>query len=247
MSSFTLKIIAIVSMFIDHLKDGILKEYSVLNVIGRIAFPLFAFQAAIGYEKTKNVYKYMQRMLIFAIISEIPFYLFSKNFTGGTLKVDVIFTLLFGIFAMYIWDYKLKNKEEKENNSSKIELVLDSIFTWTIKIMLLIVLFFIADIGKFDYGGLGVLFVLIIHLFFKDGRKIIFAILYLAYCIYEFKEPFIIYHNMKAIPYIVFMYVPIILMLLYNGKKGPSMKYFFYFFYPIHLTAILLVSYLIGA
>lgn len=243
MSSFTLKIIAIITMLIDHLKDGIFQDYYVLNIIGRIAFPLFAFQVAVGYKNTKNVKKYMGRMLLFALISEVPYYLFIQKFADGQLWCNVMFTLLFGLLTMYIWDYKPNKKEEKSNE--KVNSLMKS-FYWILKIYLIAILCFIAEALKFDYGGLGVLFVLSIHLLFRDGRKWIFAIYYLLYCIAEFREPLIYYKNMKAIPYIIFMYIPIIFMLLHNGKKGPSMKYFFYLFYPIHLTIILLISSLIG-
>jgi len=249
MSSFTIKIIAIITMLIDHVKDGILTKYSFLNVIGRIAFPLFAFQVAVGYEKTKNVYNYMKRMLLFALLSQIPFYLFVQKFVEGRLWFNVIFTLLFGIMAMYIWDYKVEEKEEEKGEIINKELAnkLMLVFQWIVKLYLIVVLCFIAEFLKFDYGGLGVLFILTIHLLFKKGTKWLFAIIYFLYCIIEFKEALIDRGNKNAIPYVLFMYLPIIFMFLYNGKKGPSMKYFFYFFYPIHLTIILLISYLIGA
>ena len=247
MSSFTIKIIAIVTMLIDHVKDGLLTKYSFLNVIGRIAFPLFAFQVAIGFEKTKNVYNYMKRMFLFALLSEIPYFFFIKKFVGGALWFNVMFTLLFGIMAMYIWDFRTNEKEGEREEGNKIANVLVKILNWILKIYLIVVLCIIAEFLKFDYGGLGVLFILLIHLLLKKGTKWLFAIIYFLYCIAEFREPLIYRGNKNAIPYVVFMYLPIVFMLLYNGKKGPSIKYFFYFFYPIHLTIILLISYLIGA
>ena len=76
MSAFGLKIIAIITMIIDHLGYAIFGEFSFFNYIGRIAFPIFAFQISEGYIHTKNLKKYFLRLFLFAIISQIPFMLF---------------------------------------------------------------------------------------------------------------------------------------------------------------------------
>lgn len=60
MSSFTLKMIAIICMLIDHSCDVFVQHYSIGYVIGRIAFPLFAFQIVVGYENTRDVKKYLE-------------------------------------------------------------------------------------------------------------------------------------------------------------------------------------------
>lgn len=96
MSAFVLKIIAIITMFIDHLGYAIYGRLSFFNYIGRIAFPIFAFQISEGYIYTKNLKKYLLRLFVFAIISQIPFLLFysifSKNFA-----LNIFFTLLLGM------------------------------------------------------------------------------------------------------------------------------------------------------
>ena len=58
MTSFTLKIIALITMFIDHLGYAIFNKFSFFNYIGRVAFPIFAFQISEGFHYTKNVKKY---------------------------------------------------------------------------------------------------------------------------------------------------------------------------------------------
>ena len=77
MSSFTLKILAIIFMTIDHIGFILFPKIDILRVIGRIAFPIFAFQVGISFENTKNKEKYILRMLIFTIISQIPFHIFA--------------------------------------------------------------------------------------------------------------------------------------------------------------------------
>ena len=82
MSAFVLKIIAIITMFIDHIgyifSNG---KISYFNYIGRLAFPIFAFQISEGYLHTKNLKKYFLRLFLFALISQIPFMLYEKIIT----------------------------------------------------------------------------------------------------------------------------------------------------------------------
>ena len=78
MSSFILKMIAIVSMFIDHLGYAIFSKFSYFNYIGRLAFPIFAFQISEGYTHTKNLKRYFFRLFLFALISQVPFMLFTS-------------------------------------------------------------------------------------------------------------------------------------------------------------------------
>ena len=83
MTSFVLKIIAMITMIIDHSGDvfnPLLHEKSLIfNAVGRIAFPLFAFMVVEGYTHTSNIKKYLLRLFIFALISEIPFYILVVN------------------------------------------------------------------------------------------------------------------------------------------------------------------------
>lgn len=73
MTSFKLKIIAIITMVCDHFGDALFSVISPLNFIGRMAFPIFAFQLSEGYIHTKNIKRYLLRIFVFAIISQIPF------------------------------------------------------------------------------------------------------------------------------------------------------------------------------
>ena len=79
MTSFTLKIIALITMFIDHSGYVFMGSFSFCNFIGRIAFPIFAFQITEGYLHTKNLRKYFLRLFLFALISQIPFALFNQK------------------------------------------------------------------------------------------------------------------------------------------------------------------------
>lgn len=93
LSGSALKIIAVVSMVIDHcayyLMDGNTMAYEVMRCFGRIAFPVFAFLIAEGFRHARNRMKYFLQLLGFAIVSEVPWYLL--NGADGTH--NVLFTL----------------------------------------------------------------------------------------------------------------------------------------------------------
>ena len=114
MSSYILKIIACISMFCDHFGDAFFGEVTFLNYIGRFAFPIFCFQIVQGYIHTHDIKKYILRLSIFAIISQIPFMLF-YHVVFDSFAVNVIFTLLFGLLTILIYD-KYNNPIEEDNN-----------------------------------------------------------------------------------------------------------------------------------
>ena len=70
-----LKIIAIVTMVIDHVGHILYPDLLFLQMIGRLAFPIFAYLIVLGVESTKKPVKYMVTLLVFAIISQVPYYL----------------------------------------------------------------------------------------------------------------------------------------------------------------------------
>lgn len=158
-SSFTLKIIAIIFMLCDHFGDAILKPFSFFNVLGRIAFPIFAFQLTEGYIHTKNLKKYFKRLIIFAIISQIPFMLFSSTFTSR-FSLNIFFTLFIGLFAIYIYD-KSHNK-----------------FLGTLVTIFLCAL---AQLIKTDYGAWGVCIIMIFYIFKDKKFGCAYYIFYLAF------------------------------------------------------------------
>lgn len=109
MSSFVLKMIAVFSMCFDHF--GYLfsaGNFSFYNLIGRLAFPIFAFQISEGYTHTRDLNKYFWRLFLFAVISQIPFNLFEYAF-GFDLSLNIFFTLLLGLTAIFAYD-KIPNK-----------------------------------------------------------------------------------------------------------------------------------------
>ncbi len=99
MTNFVLKIIAMVTMFLDHFGYALYGQFSSFNYIGRLAFPIFAFGISEGYAHTKSKKNYCIRLFMFAIISQAPFMLFCSIFRTGFM-LNIFFTLLIGLIAI---------------------------------------------------------------------------------------------------------------------------------------------------
>jgi len=219
MTSFILKIIAVITMITDHSGYLIFNGFSFFNYIGRIAFPIFAFQISEGYSHTKNLKKYFLRLLIFAIISQIPYTLFESSI-GKDFSFNVIFTLLFGLFSIFIYN-KQKNKY--------------------LGLILVTLIALLSEIINLCYGAFGIIIIFIFHIF--KNKKILMALSYVIICIIKYLPDLINYNfYYKLIILCIFTMLPILFILLYNGKKGKDFKYFLYLFYPMHLFLLYLVN-----
>ena len=219
MSSFVLKIIAIITMFIDHIGYAIFGKFSFFNYIGRIAFPIFAFQVSEGYLHTKNLKKYFLRLFIFAIISQVPFMMFSK-IISNSFTLNIFFTLLLGLTSIYIYD-KSKHK--------------------IIGIIFAIIIGLLANISHCDYGFYGVAIIFLFYVFKNDIVKSLTVFMLattIKYLIHIIEHGF---YN-EYLYLLICTLIPIIFISLYNGKKGKNIKYLLYFFYPVHLLLIYLLN-----
>ena len=215
MSSFVLKMIAIITMFIDHIGYAIFGELSFFNYIGRIAFPIFAFQISEGYLHSKNLKKYFLRLFIFAIFSQIPFMLFGKIISTD-FTLNIFFTLLLGLISIYIYD-KSKHK--------------------IIGIILAIFIGLLASFAHCDYGFYGVAIIFLFYVFKNDFIKS--SIAFMIATSIKYIIPILKYGFYDVYLYLLICtLLPIIFISLYNGKKGKDTKYLLYLFYPIHLLLI---------
>ncbi len=100
LSSNTLKILALITMIIDHTGLALFPQYRIMRYIGRLSFPIYCFLIAEGFSHTRNVYKYASRLLAFAIISEIPFNLLVKGQILFAQEQNVFFTLFIGLVVL---------------------------------------------------------------------------------------------------------------------------------------------------
>lgn len=237
MTSFTLKIIALVSMFCDHFGDAFVKNFSFLNLIGRIAFPIFAFQISEGFIHTKNIKKYFFRLGIFALISQIPFSLFVYKFLQASpFSLNVFFTLFIGLIGIYLFD----NIDKMFNNdlSSDTKKIKSKQFLSNfIGFVIVILLAYVAEILNTDYGFWGVIVVFMFYML--KGKKLVTALTFFALCIIKYL-PELILSNFHIVYVLLALctFLPIIFINEYNGKQGIKLKYLLYIFYPLHLLLL---------
>ena len=147
LTAFQLKVIAMIAMLCDHAAKTISFGFDVnwFLYIGRIAYPIFAFQLVEGYFKTKDFKKYCKRLLIFAIISEIPY-----NFIAGLSSIinpfsqNVLWTMLIGLLVLKIID--------------KILFQNLNFFIKTLGVVFIIIAgYLVATFAMVDYSGPGIL------------------------------------------------------------------------------------------
>ena len=204
-------------MFIDHIKYALPSLTNIISIcIGRISFPLFAFMTVQGYLHTSNLKKYYKRLVVFALISQIPFMLF-RTLVGEWKMLNSIFTLLLGVVAI--------------NSLDKIE-------KKYLSIPLCIVLVLFGELLRTDYGGYGVLMIIIFYIF-RNKKIHLYLVYFLITTIYLKLRGLIIF---KDILYYLSYFIPLAIIYFYNGKKGKEQGYFFYIFYPVHMLFVYLIS-----
>lgn len=228
MSSLVIKIIALITMFIDHVGYLLFPEQILFRLIGRIAMPLFAFQFAVGLKHTSDYKKKMIKTFIFAILVQIPYTLFAIM-AGDTPNLNIIFTFLLASFVIFtINSIPIRDEETKKLNKSNL---LSVIF-----ISLLICIFPLV-IFNTDYDIYGILLTVGFYYFMDKKRIIILLYPFLAItyaCLFPSTTTFL---GMFA----TIVDVPII--YAFNGKKGYKNGNFFYIAYFVHFLVLCLIKY----
>lgn len=235
LTSNMLRAIAVLLMISDHVWATYMSFGDWMTYIGRMAFPIFAFQIAEGFVHTKNFKKYALRLLGFALISELPFNLFYSSRWFNPYHQNVLFTLLLGLMAIKVIDNLKKNHKAKDIALSALWLLLIVIGSvlgfvdYGLNGVLMVVLFYVCR--DFPFAWLGQLIGMVcINVIFFEGQVI----------------PTEIFGTTVEIPtqaYAVFALIPI---WLYGGRKGISNKalqYGFYAFYPVHMIILYLIKY----
>ena len=230
LTSFVLHILAMVLMLVDHLGFTVFIGEHWMRVIGRLSFPIFAFMLVEGFYHTvdsKKFFKHLLRMLIFAIITEIPYNLFLCNTVLAISKQNVLWTYLIGLLCMY-FVHMLQKKGSPWN-----------IFGVLIAFFAVI----LAELVCCDYGALGVLSIMVFYFFHERkwwcylGQAI--CLIYLNYTAGSGSGYELTVFNQTLVfgtQFFAVLALPII--WLYKGKQGHHskvFKYFCYIFYPLHL------------
>ena len=256
MSAFTLKIIALTAMIIDH-TGSVFSVYtpSYFRVIGRLAFPIFVYLIAQGFRHTKSPEKFLLRLFIFAIISEPAFdwaLMRSINILTGYSPwavnffrhTNIFYTLFLGGMAVYtfkwLYDILLRKISTLDDDTAR---------AMSIFFAMLPVLFFMhmAELLTTDYGAYGVLFIFLMYVIkSKKLMLLVFAIMNVLQ--HRYTLMFLI-EGIPVDPQWLWMIpatlLTVPLIAFYNGKRGPGFKLFFYAAYPVHLVILAVLAWYI--
>ena len=236
LSSLTLHILAMLFMLSDHMWATVVVGNDWMTCIGRLAFPIFAFLIVEGYHYTHNFRKYLLRLLVLAVISEIPFNLM----VGGGLiypyHQNVIWTFLLGLLTIHL----IEKIFELEN------LFLRG-FAATLVVLLS---FLIGMVSIVDFYGFGILTILVFYLFRGDKWWCRLGQL-LGLCWINFElmgglvYPFTLFGHSFEFAQQGFAVFSLIFIWLYKGRQGAHSKaiqYAFYLFYPAHMLILSLIA-----
>jgi len=241
-NSFTLHILAMIFMLSDHLWIIFFPNQLWLYALGRLTFPIFAFMIVEGFFRTKNRKKYLIRIFFFAIISEIPFNLFSSLAIREVIMLFYPYNNVLWTFLIALCGLNLLEEIENFKNLDKVIRLLGKITISFISIMM-------AYLIKSDYLGYGVITVFIFYFFReKNYRNIFFQtisiIILNIFIMPDYEFPFNFFGKEIFIKVQIFAIFSLPIIWLYNGKQGIHnnfIKYMFYFFYPLHLLLIVAV------
>ena len=217
-----LKIIAMAAMLIDHVGRQLLPQWTWMTVVGRLAFPIFAYMIAEGCHYTLHKARYLLMVACLAVICQGAYF-----FTTGSLYQNVLVTFTLSIGSIFAMERFLR-KPDVASGAVLAVIMVGVVALCTVLPRL--------TNGEFaiDYGMVGVL--LPVSVRFAPGKwgKLTCAAVMLA----------LLAVTMFPLQWYALLALP--LLALYNGQRGKwKLKYLFYIFYPTHLLVIYLLQTLI--
>ena len=231
-----LRWIALAAMLLDHLWAMAVPGNQWMTYVGRLAFPIFAFQIVEGFFHTSDFRRYALRLLVFACVSEIPFDLMYASTAFYPFHQNVMFTLLLGLAA--IWG--LERARRERTAGAAVLGVLGLLAAWGA-----------GTAGMVDYGGMGVLTVVVFYVFrgFPLARLGQLGGLFLLNVAFFQGE----YLPVEAFGHVFefqtqgFALLALAPVWLYGGEKGRGgrvLQYGSYAFYPLHMLGLYLIKFM---
>lgn len=235
-TSFVLHLLAMGTMLCDHLWGTVIPGNDWLTCIGRLAFPIYAFLLVEGYFHTRNLKKYVLRLLIFALISEIPFDLAMGSTWFYPIHQNVLWSFLISLGLIH-WNEKARAKGKLWRR------ILVGVATVAIG-------YVVGLVTMVDYYHAGILMVLTFYFF--RGRKwwcFLGQVLCLWYVNLEilggFGYELVLFGRNVFLTRQGLALLALIPIWLYRGKQGYHSKpfqYLNYAFYPAHLLILALIK-----
>lgn len=207
-----LRILALFLMLLDHMWATVIPGNLWMTCVGRMAFPIFAFQAAEGYHHTHDFRGYCKRLALFAVISEIPFNLMISGSPFFPQHQNVMLTLLLGLLCCRAYDSR----------------------NWLAMVLWLLA----GAFTRCDYGAAGVWTVLTFHTFRGEKLGQLLMLLLINLFCYDGPEIALGPLTFPLQTFAVLAWLPI---ALYNGEKGRggrALQYGSYLFYPVHMLIL---------
>jgi hypothetical protein len=225
-----LKIIAAISMMIDHIGLVFFPHEEIFRILGRIALPIFAFMIAEGCRYTRNKLRYFLTVFLLAFICQTVYLVYN-----GDTYMSILVTFSLAILMIYALQYFKSVLFDKSKS------VLEKVISFLIFALSVITVYYLNTVLEIDYGFFGCLlpvFVAIFHPtknarmeYIKKFDKLPVYIVSLGIGM------LLLALNSESIQY--WSFIALIPLLLYSGKRGKArIKYFFYVFYPVHLLLI---------
>lgn len=232
MNNFELKLIALITMIIDHIGYVFFPQYFFMRFIGRLAFPIYAFLISEGIKHTKDIKLYLKNLFILSIISE-PFYDLCFNSNINFLKnTNTVYTLFLATLSIYIFN-------NCKNNIEKLLTILSFLL--------------LTNILMTDYNVFGLILVYIFYFSTNMYKKLLYSFLLITfkfkYIFIYFIHFFVMKNMFVSTKYIfssfglyIFTLLGLFILSLYNNTLGKKMKYLFYIMYPLHLAIIYFIK-----
>lgn len=213
LSGNQLKIIALITMTVDHIGAYLLPQYEILRIIGRISLPIYAFLLAEGCRYTKNKFRYWALMTGLAALCQVVYF-----FAMGSLYMRILVT--FSLAILLIYALQLVDKKKNALSCLVFFAVMGLCYAVSEQLPRYLPGFYI------DYGFRGILLPLFFYFGTTKAQKLLGGAV--GMCFLAFGNSLQFYSLLALIP-----------LALYSGKRGKGgYKYLFYIYYPAHLVAI---------
>ncbi len=215
LSGNTLKLIAAAAMLTDHVGLMFFPANPVFRIIGRLAFPIFAFMIAEGCRYTRSKLRYFRNLFVLALLCQIVYFI-----ADGSMYLSVLFTFSLSVLGIYALQFC---QEQKTTLSF-------GLFAAAIA-----GIYALNQIFTIDYGFSGCMVPIFASLPRKGSHHQRIASLGLGLLLLSMNAGTLQYFCLAAIP----------VLLCYSGKRGKgNLKYFFYIFYPAHLAILQILAWL---
>lgn len=222
MSSFSLRLIAFLCMLADHAGLALFPSVGMFRCIGRLSFPIYCFLLTQGFVHTRDVRAYSHRLLLLALLSEIPFDLLIFGRIANGVEQNVLFSLFFGLMALQ-GAYALQNRPLFAMLSAAL-------------------LCMGAMLCRVSYGWLGIALCLCFYYAQENKWRMAFSLSTIL-LIYSLS----LLLSGVATSWVLVSFcalLSLVPLLCYNGKRGPRsplLTFAFYASYPLHIAALLVI------